>query len=71
MKCEDCCATGGGWHPGSNAGAAESYNCYKIIAADLGLAKPWEEAGKEEPDSLVEQLWKIRKRVQDSAKAKA
>jgi len=64
-------ATGGGWHPGSNAGAAESYNCYKIIAADLGLAKPWEEPGKEEPDSLVEQLWKIRKRVQDSAKAKA
>ncbi|MFC2000480.1 phytoene desaturase family protein [Chloroflexota bacterium] len=61
-------ATGGCWHPGSNAGAAESYNCYKIIAADMGLAGPWDEPGKEEPDSLVEQLWKVRKRVQESAR---
>jgi len=61
-------ATGGCWHPGSNASAAESYNCYKIIAADMGLAGPWDEPGKEEPDSLVEQLWKVRKRVQESAK---
>jgi len=62
-------ATGGCWHPGSNAGSAESYNCYKIIATDMGLAKPWEEQGKEEPDSLVQQLWKVRKKVQDSAGA--
>jgi beta-carotene ketolase (CrtO type) len=60
--------TGGCWHVGSNAGASESYNCYKIIATDLGLGKPWEEKGKEEPDSLVEQLWKLRKRAQASAK---
>jgi phytoene dehydrogenase-like protein len=61
-------ATGGCWHVGSNAGSTESYNCYKIIATDLGLGKPWEEKGKEEPDSLVEQQRKIRKRVQASAK---
>jgi hypothetical protein len=61
-------ATGGCWHVGSNAGCSESYNCYKIIATDLELGKPWEEKGKEEPDSLVEQLWKLRKRVQSSAK---
>jgi phytoene dehydrogenase-like protein len=59
-------ATGGSWHVGSNAGATESYNCYKIIAKDLGLDKPWEEPGKEEPDSLVEQQRIVRKRVQDS-----
>ena len=51
---------------GSNAGSSESYNCYKIIAKDLGLDKPWEEPGKEEPDSLVEQQRIVRKRVQDS-----
>jgi phytoene dehydrogenase-like protein len=59
-------ATGGSWHVGSNAGSTESYNCYKIIAKDLGLRKPWEEPGKEEPDSLVEQQRIVRKRVQDS-----
>jgi beta-carotene ketolase (CrtO type) len=59
-------ATGGCWHVGSNAGSSESYNCYKIIAKDLGLGKPWEEPGKEEPDSLVEAQRIVRKRVQDS-----
>ena len=48
-------ATGSAWSPGGWAASAESYNCYKIIAGDLGLGKPWEEPGKEEPDSLVEQ----------------
>jgi len=47
--------TGGSWWVGSNIGATESYNCYKIIATDLGLDKPWEAQGKEEPYSLVEQ----------------
>jgi hypothetical protein len=56
---------------GSNAGATESYNCYKIIAKDLGLGKPWEEPGKEEPDSLVEQQRIIRRRVQDSLQGDA
>ncbi|MFO8102505.1 MAG: NAD(P)/FAD-dependent oxidoreductase [Dehalococcoidia bacterium] len=53
-------ATGASWHPGANASSAEAYNCYKIIATDLGLGKPWEEAGKEEPDSLVHQVNIIR-----------
>ncbi len=64
-------ATGGCWHVGSNAGSTESYNCYKVIAKDMGLAKPWEESGKEEPDSLVEQLGIVEKRVQDSLREKA
>jgi hypothetical protein len=61
-------ATGGCWHVGSNAGATESYNCYKIIATDLGLGKPWEEKGKEEPDSLVAELWKVKRRARAAAK---
>jgi beta-carotene ketolase (CrtO type) len=64
-------ATGGSWHVGSNAGSTEAYNCYRIIAKDLGLGKPWEEAGKAEPDSLVEQLRIIKKRVQESPRARA
>ncbi len=60
-------ATGGCWHVGSNAGASEAYNCYKIIAKDMDLGKPWEKQGKEEPNSLLEQYAAIRKKVQDSA----
>ncbi|MBL7119388.1 MAG: NAD(P)/FAD-dependent oxidoreductase [Dehalococcoidia bacterium] len=63
-------ATGTAWHPGANAGAGESYNCYKIIATDLGLGKPWEEHGKEEPDSLVHQMRTINKSLQESATVK-
>jgi beta-carotene ketolase (CrtO type) len=62
-------ATGGSWHVGSNAGASESYNCYKIIAADLGLDKPWEQPGKEEPDSLVRQYRAVRQRVRGLVKS--
>jgi phytoene dehydrogenase-like protein len=63
-------ATGTYWHMGGNAGSTESYNCYKIIAKDLNLAKPWEESDKKEPDSLVDEVFKVKKRVQDSAKPK-
>jgi phytoene dehydrogenase-like protein len=64
-------ATGSAWHLGANSGASESYNCYKIIAKDMNLGKPWEEPGKEEPYSLY-QLWlTILKRLQDSAKVKS
>jgi phytoene dehydrogenase-like protein len=56
-------ATGGSWHVGSNAGSTEAYNCYRIIAKDLGLGKPWEE-----PDSLVEQLTIVKQRVRDSGR---
>ena len=59
-------ATGGCWHPGANASSAESYNCYKIMATDLGLGKPWEEPGKEDPDSLVEQMRIVERRIRES-----
>ncbi len=63
-------ATGGCWHLGSNAGASESYNCYKIIATDLGLDKPWLEPGKEEPDSLVAQIREVRTKMEKIAQAR-
>jgi beta-carotene ketolase (CrtO type) len=58
--------TGSGWSPGGWAASAESYNCYKIIAGDLGLGKPWEEPGKEEPDSLVEQQKITKKNMREA-----
>jgi len=60
--------TGGSWHLGMNMGADSSYNCYKIIAKDLGLGKPWEEPGKEDPDSLVEEHGKLIRRMQNEFK---
>ena len=51
-------ATGAAWHAGANSGSSEAYNCYKIISRDMDLPKPWEEPGKEDPESLYEQ-WKI------------
>ncbi len=50
--------TGAGWHAGANSGSTEAYNCYQILSRDMGLPGPWEETGKEEPESLYEQ-WKI------------
>ena len=58
-------ATGGAWYVGANAGSSESYNCYKIIATDMGLGKPWEEPGKEDPDSLVQETRAVGKRMRD------
>jgi phytoene dehydrogenase-like protein len=60
--------TGGCWHGGSHAGSGEAYNCYKIIAGEHGLGKPWEEPGKEEPDSLMEQTRSIVRRMRESFK---
>ncbi|NQT72517.1 MAG: hypothetical protein HQ553_07070, partial [Chloroflexi bacterium] len=59
-------ATGSGWHAGGFASSSESYNCYKIIASDMGLGKPWEESGKEEPYSLAEETRAITKRIRES-----
>ena len=53
---------------GTNIGGSESYNCYRIIAKDLNLGKPWEEKGKEDPDSLVEQMWIQDKKKRDTFK---
>jgi phytoene dehydrogenase-like protein len=37
--------TGSGWHGSIGAADQSGYNCYKIIADDWGLRKPWEEGG--------------------------
>ena len=55
--------TGGFWHVGGEASCAQSYNCYKIMASDANLGKPWEEPGKEEPDSLVEEVRSVSDRM--------
>ena len=39
-------ATGSGWHPMGGAFAAQGYNCYKVMAQDFGLKKPWEKNGR-------------------------
>ena len=63
-------ATGAAWHLGGSASSSESYNCYKIIAKDMGLGKPWEEKGKEDPDSLVAVQRNLNKRLRGLLKAK-
>ncbi len=54
---------------GANSGATESYNCYKIIAKDMNLPGPWQEPGKEEPESLYQQWLMILKKLEESGKA--
>jgi len=51
------------------ASLAGGYTCYKVIAEDLDLGKPWLDPGKEEPDSLVQQVLDTEKRLQESVKA--
>jgi phytoene dehydrogenase-like protein len=63
-------ATGVGWPFGCGASVGEGYSCYKIIAEDLGLGKPWLEPGKEEPDSLYEVMKTLEKKLQEKAKTK-
>jgi hypothetical protein len=48
----------------------QSYNCYKTITKDLNLGKPWEEKGKEEPDSLIAERRKVNKRLRESLRKK-
>jgi beta-carotene ketolase (CrtO type) len=64
-------ATGAAWHLGANSGVTESYNCYKIIAKDMNLPGPWQEPGKEEPESLYQTWLAVLKRLEESGKAKA
>ena len=33
-------------YPGGGASGATGYNCYKVIAEDLGLEKSWEKTGR-------------------------
>lgn len=35
-------ATGGAWPPTAGTIMCNGYNCYKVIAEDFGLSKPWE-----------------------------
>lgn len=39
-------ATGAAWPPQGIATSWQGYNCYKIMADDYGLRKPWEEKGR-------------------------
>lgn len=39
-------ATGGAWPPKGCAASWQGYNCYKIMAEDYGLRKPWEEKNR-------------------------
>lgn len=38
--------TGTAWHPAGFAGMSQGYNCYKIMADDLDLPKPWQDKGR-------------------------
>jgi hypothetical protein len=51
---------------GGEASSCQAYRCYKIIATDMNLGKPWEERGKEEPDSLIEQERLVAERIRKS-----
>jgi phytoene dehydrogenase-like protein len=63
--------TGASWHPGSNGGSGEAYNCYKIIATDMKLDNPWRKLGGDETDSLVAEVQKVIQRARDSLRATA
>ncbi len=39
-------ATGSAWPPRGCAASWQGYNCYKIMAEDYGLRKPWDEKGR-------------------------
>lgn len=39
-------ATGAAWHPSGGGFACQGYNCYKVIAEDLGLELPGKKAGR-------------------------
>lgn len=43
---KDLYATGSAWHPSPGAHAYQAYNCYKVLADDFGLRKPWVEKGR-------------------------
>jgi beta-carotene ketolase (CrtO type) len=39
-------ATGSGWGSWAMASLCAAYTCYKVMAEDFGLRKPWEEKGR-------------------------
>ena len=40
-------ATGSAWPPTAGCWPGQGYTCYKVMAEDFGLRKPWEEKGRE------------------------
>jgi len=46
MPIKNLYATGSAWHPYGSGHSHQGYNCYKVMAEDLGLRKPWEEKGR-------------------------
>lgn len=40
-------ATGSGWPPAGGCYPAQGYTCYKVMADDFNLRRPWEEKGRE------------------------
>ncbi|MDO8784684.1 MAG: hypothetical protein Q7J12_00560, partial [Syntrophales bacterium] len=40
-------ATGSAWPPTAGCWPGQGYTCYKVLAEDFGLRKPWEEKGRE------------------------
>jgi hypothetical protein len=50
-----------------NGGAGEAYNCFKIIAGELGLDNPWQKLGNEETESLLAEVRKVVERTQGSS----
>ncbi len=43
---KDLYATGSGWHAFGGGSSCQAYACYKVIAQDLDLGKPWEKEGQ-------------------------
>ncbi len=43
---ENLYATGSAWHPFASGASWQGYNCYKVIAEDFGLEKPWKKEGR-------------------------
>jgi len=43
MPIQNLYATGTAWHPYGAGHSIQGYNCYKVMAEDMGLNKPWEE----------------------------
>ena len=46
MPIKNLYATGAAWGPVAGAHTGQGYRCYKAIAEDLGLEKPWEKKGR-------------------------
>jgi len=46
MPVQNLYATGTAWHPYAAGFSCQGYNCYKVIAEDLNLGKPWKDKGR-------------------------